>query len=117
MKIGRCRAHWNRSFTAPERTEPGFHAVPAGPAPPDRSGGERAGELHRTVPRPPDLQLAEREGRYHVRACDARRPSKAQPETVTPSPTRTANPSTVSGALAPSSSATPAPITGTESPM
>src|ERR1700733_6906470 len=48
------------------------------------------------------------------RTC--RRPSSAQPETTTPSPTRMANPSTVSGALAPRSSATPAPITGTASP-
>jgi hypothetical protein len=50
------------------------------------------------------------------RACDPRRPSSAQPETTTPSPTKMANPSTVLGALAPRSSATPAPITGTESP-
>src|ERR1700759_1070992 len=35
---------------------------------------------------------------------------------TTPSPTRMANPSTVSGALAPRSRATPAPITGTASP-
>jgi hypothetical protein len=44
------------------------------------------------------------------------RVSSAQPETATPSPTMIAKPSTVSGALAPRSSATPAPITGTASP-
>src|SRR6185312_13296887 len=108
MKIGRCRRTGSGVSRRQNALEPGFHAVSAGPAPLDRSGGERAGELHRTVPRRPDLQLAEREGRYHVRACGTRRPGSAQPETVTPSPTRTANPSTVSGALAPSSSAIPA---------
>src|SRR4029077_2222524 len=45
-----------------------------------------------------------------------RRPSRAQPEAATPSPTRMAKTSTVSGAVAPWSSATPAPITGIESP-
>jgi DNA-binding PucR family transcriptional regulator len=45
-----------------------------------------------------------------------RRRTSAQPETITPSPTTMANPSTVPGALAPRSSATPAPITGTDSP-
>ena len=42
-------------------------------------------------------------------------PSSA-PAPATPNPTRIAKPSTVSGALAPRSSATPAPITGIESP-
>ena len=45
-----------------------------------------------------------------------RRPSSPQPAPATPRPTRMAKPSTVFGALAPWSSATPAPITGTESP-
>ncbi len=43
-------------------------------------------------------------------------PSSPHPAPATPSPTRMAKPSTVFGALAPWSSATPAPITGTESP-
>src|SRR5580698_11606499 len=52
--------------------------------------------------------------RLRNRSDDAqrlRRPRIAQPETTTPSPTRMAKPSTVFGALAPRSSAIPAPIT------
>src|SRR6266566_8750528 len=43
-------------------------------------------------------------------------PSSPHPAAATPGPTRTAKPSTVFAVLAPWSSATPAPITGTESP-
>jgi hypothetical protein len=62
------------------------------------------------------IALAQVSRRHRMLVIARPRPSNGQPAPATPRPTRMAKPSTVSGALAPRSRATPAPITGNREP-